>query len=311
MGRGGEAAVSKSRNKAGGLRPVRILLVGMAAVICAAILIMTWMRLEQFLMTDRRFMLPGPPDPGHRVPQFRIEGSLHASELQVTQVFFPDFGRSVYLCPLSERRRQLLAIDWVKDATVSRIWPNRLLVRITERSPVAFVQIPAGGAMRFALIDQDGVMLMPHDRVSMKLPVLTGLCPGDPRESRKDRVGRLLELRDDIGPMLDTISEVDVSDPENLKVSLSVDGRALVLMIGNRRFLERLQKFRTHYPAIRKHLPQAGMLDLRLPDRITAVERSEIESGGRGCSSRAAATPAGRSGRAAAKRCSLERIRHV
>ena len=37
--------------------------------------------------------------------------------------------------PLAERRRRLLAIDWVEDASVSRLWPNRVLVRITERKP--------------------------------------------------------------------------------------------------------------------------------------------------------------------------------
>ncbi len=42
---------------------------------------------------------------------------------------------------LGERRRRLLAVDWVKDASVSRRWPNRVSVNVIERRPVAFAQI--------------------------------------------------------------------------------------------------------------------------------------------------------------------------
>ena len=58
------------------------------------------------------------------------------------------FRAQHFPAPLEERRRRLLAIDWVEDASVSRIWPNRLVVRIHERKPVAFVNLPVaeGGA---------------------------------------------------------------------------------------------------------------------------------------------------------------------
>ena len=45
------------------------------------------------------------------------------------------FGRSIFSIPLEERRRRLLAIDWVEDASVSRIWPNRCWCGSRSASP--------------------------------------------------------------------------------------------------------------------------------------------------------------------------------
>ena len=39
--------------------------------------------------------------------------------------------------PLRQRREELLRLQWVKDATVTRIWPNRLRIQVVEREPVA------------------------------------------------------------------------------------------------------------------------------------------------------------------------------
>ncbi len=51
---------------------------------------------------------------------------------------------------------------------------------------------------RFALIDEDGVILPPApDRFT--LPVLTGVRASDPLEERRDRVHRMLRLTRDLG----------------------------------------------------------------------------------------------------------------
>ena len=71
-------------------------------------------------------------------------GLTYASRSKVQRVFAADFERSIFSVPLAERRRRLLAIDWVEDASVSRVWPDRLVVRIRERKPVAFVSFRSG-----------------------------------------------------------------------------------------------------------------------------------------------------------------------
>jgi hypothetical protein len=43
-------------------------------------------------------------------------------------------------------------------------------------------------------------------------------------------------------------------------------------LLGDRDFAQRYQNFLNHYPEIKRRLPNAATLDLRLEDRITVVE---------------------------------------
>jgi cell division protein FtsQ len=222
-------------------------------------------RFEQFLIRDPRFALSGVDgDPG----AIEIAGAAHASRAQIERVFAIDLGRSVYLLPLSDRRETLRSVDWVKDASIARLWPNRVVVRVQERKPVAFVTLAPS---RFALIDEDGVILPPApDR--FELPVLIGVRASDAPSDRRDRVHRMLRLTVDLGENSRNISEIDVSDRDNLKVTAPRDGHIVTLLLGDRDFAQRYQNFLNHYSEIKRRLPNAATLDLRLDDRITVVE---------------------------------------
>src|SRR5436305_3455004 len=100
-------------------------------------------------------------DPRFRLENLEIHGAQYTSPARVQSAFSPDFDKSVFQIPLAERRRHLLAIDWVRTASVTRVWPNRLIVTVTERKPVAFAKLPIAGSVRhwMALIDADGVLL--------------------------------------------------------------------------------------------------------------------------------------------------------
>jgi cell division protein FtsQ len=222
-------------------------------------------RLEQFLIRDPRFALSGVEgDPA----AIEIAGASHASREQIERVFSIDLGRSVYLLPLADRRDSLRTVDWVKDASIARLWPNRVMVRVQERKPVAFLSLAPA---RFALIDEDGVILPPAtDRFT--LPVLTGVRASDSIETRHDRVHRMLRLTTDLGENVRNISEIDVSDRDNLKVTVPRDGHIVTLLLGDRGFAQRYDNFLNHFGEIKRKLPNAATLDLRLEDRITVVE---------------------------------------
>jgi cell division protein FtsQ len=243
-------------------------------LVCAVGAIAAFHQTEAFLTGDTRFVLSGPTEDGQESPGVRLHGVGHAPRGRVLAVFDRDYGRSIYLVPLAERRRQLLAVEWVKDASVRRTWPNRLDVYLSERQPVAFVAVPAarGGVSRLALIDEDGVILEPPARAEYRLPVLTGIRQDQSLAARGDGVRRMARLVAEAGPLAGKISEIDVSDRENLKVTEAIDGRALTLLVGNRDFRRRLEKFHGYYPEIRGQLGEAATLDLRVENRIIAVK---------------------------------------
>ena len=263
-----EANPSATRN---GASVVRYAIGTAVFVIGVGALAFTAARVDQFLVTDSRLMLPALPDGATSGPNFRVYGLNHAPEEKVIDVFARDFQRSLYLCPIADRRLKLMSIDWVKNASVSRVWPNSLVIRIEERTPVAFAHL--AGSSRIALIDVDGVLMAPNRNIAdFNVPVLTGVSSKDTLADRRERVSRYLKLKNDLGPAMDQISEVDVSDVENLAVTQQFGDHAYTLMLGNKDYLKRLTNFTANYQEIRKKMPQeASQLDLRMPDRVIFV----------------------------------------
>ena len=102
-----------------------------------------WHRTEAFLIKDDRFRVAEPENIAGQSPNLKLEGVHYASASQIRHVFAEDFGRSLYLVPLQKRRLELLEIDWVENAAVSKVWPDTIRVVIKERQPVAFVRLPS------------------------------------------------------------------------------------------------------------------------------------------------------------------------
>lgn len=250
----------------------------LAGVTAVAVVILTWNQIERFLITDPRFVLAASEDDPQ--PGVKLTGVHHASTDRIHDLFQRDSGRSVYRFPLEERRRNLLAVEWVKDATVSRVWPNQIAVSITERQPVAFVLLPRRGETPAMLVDEDGVLLPLRESGKFRLPVVRGLRTDQTEEDRRSRIRRMLKLQSEIGEHIDRISEIDIANADNLKVTYPLSDRAIILYLGHNHYAIRLKKFLENMDEIRRRLPNARALDLRLEDRITAVKDGEGEPRG-------------------------------
>lgn len=245
-----------------------------AGVLLMVSTLFAWHSTEEFLIKDGRFQVAESEDFRGRSPNLAVEGIHYASTSQIRHVFAEDFGRSLYLVPIEKRRLQLLAIDWVEDATVSKVWPNTLRILIRERVPVAFVRLPGNrrdGGSRLALIDKDGHILRPRIAAQFTLPVITGVKEKESDENRRVRVRLVLGMLKEVGPLAGEISEVDIADPNNLVVSEHVGNEVVSLMLGDDNYTERLQSFLNNYSQIKQKRPDAKTLDLRVDGVITAV----------------------------------------
>jgi cell division protein FtsQ len=198
----------------------------------------------------------------------QIQGLVYASHSKVARVFAADYGRSIFSIALDERRRRLLAIDWIEEASVARIWPDRLIVRLRERKPVAFVFFRSG----VLLIDRHGVLLDSPAQAQFTFPVLGGVREDETEEQRADHVRAMLAVQEDLGYLAKDVSEIDTADPDTIRIVAKVDNHAVELTLGDSNFAQRYQNFLNHYPEIEKHSPQVKSFDLRLDDRITAKE---------------------------------------
>lgn len=244
----------------------RLVMWSVAFLVLASASLYILYSIEQYLIQSPTFAIRGGAgDSGQ--PTLHISGTQHSSLNAIEAVFAEDMGRSLYLVPLEERLTTLRTVDWVRGATVSRIWPNRLIVQVEEREPVAFVTLPDASS---ALIDADGEIL-PTVPDRFELPVLRGVSAEAPVEDRREAIVRMNRITEELAGRAAEISEIDVSDLEKLSIAQSYEGRMLTLILGDRNFGVRYQNFLDHYDEIRERLPGVTVLDLRLEDRITVV----------------------------------------
>ncbi|HEX3878718.1 MAG TPA: FtsQ-type POTRA domain-containing protein [Bryobacteraceae bacterium] len=197
-----------------------------------------------------------------------IQGMVYTPRSKVMRVFASDFGHSVFAIPLDERRRRLLAIDWVEDASVARIWPDRLIVRLRERKPVAFVFFRSG----VTLIDRHGMLLDQPPQSQFTFPVLSGVREDETEDQRAEHVRAMLHVQEDLGYLAKDVSEIDARDPDNIRIVAKAGNRAVELTLGDSNFASRYQNFLAHFAEIDKHSPGVRSFDLRMDDRITAKE---------------------------------------
>ncbi|HEX7360102.1 MAG TPA: FtsQ-type POTRA domain-containing protein [Bryobacteraceae bacterium] len=242
-----------------------------AGIVLLFLVLLAWRHTEEFLINDPRFILSEPDDFANASTSLTIEGVHYASKTRIREVFAQDLGRSLYLAPIHKRRKELLDLAWVKDATVSKVWPDTLRVTIHERVPVAFVHLPPrkNGSSEFALIDKDGYILRPRVPAKFTLPVIEGISQSQPIENRRACVGRVMEMLQEIGPLAGRISEINVSDPDNLVVEEHMGNRVLSLELGDENYRERLKNFLANYSAIEARRPEATIYDLRVDGVIT------------------------------------------
>lgn len=204
-----------------------------------------------------------------------VGGAEHVSREELTEVFAPDLGRSVFSAPLEERRRNLEALPWVKTAHVLRGWPNRLRVAVGERTPVAFARVAGGaepGTARLWLIDTEGVLLPLPRHGKFPLPVLSGIAESQTQPERQKRVALMLSLLRDLDRETPAhsgeISEVDLSDPTDAAVTVVASGAAVRLHLGRESFLERYKMFLENIEGWREQYGTVRSVDLRFEKQV-------------------------------------------
>jgi cell division protein FtsQ len=217
------------------------------------------------VLGDARFTLAA-------ADEIQVVGNQHLTREQAVAVFAADMQRNIFLVPLGKRRADLERLPWVGHATVERLLPNRLRVQIQERVPVAFVR----QGTQIGLADAKGVLLdMPEADAGdpqYSFPVLTGIVAADPLSTRAARMGIYLEFMKALDSSHEhlsrNISEVDVSDPEDVRALVTAGDADVLVHFGEGQYLERYRSFEAHLPAWRTQYPKLAAADMRYEGQI-------------------------------------------
>jgi cell division protein FtsQ len=199
-----------------------------------------------------------------------ITGLQNVSRSQVMEVMGGDIGRNIFFVPLAERKVQLEQIPWVESASVMRFVPNRLKVDLHERTPVAFARVGS----KILLVDAAGTLmeLSGAGKKRYSFPVILGMNSGEPASTRSAR----MKIYRDLITQLDSsgaryshdLSEVDLSDPEDVKVLANSPDGAVLVHLGSSNYLDRYKIYVAHVEEWRQQFDKVQSVDLRYDRQI-------------------------------------------
>ena len=116
------------------------------------------------------------------------------------------------------------------------------------------------------------VLLEQPAQGQFSFPVLAGVREEESEAVRRTRVRSFLQVQDELGFLAKDVSEIDASDPENVRLVAQAGGRVVTLYLGDGNYAPRFQNFLNNYPDIRIGSPNARVFDLRLDGRITVKD---------------------------------------
>lgn len=184
------------------------------------------------------------------------KGASRASAADIQTVVRRDVAQTgVWKADLQELSKHIEQLPWVRTAVVTRVLPDAIRVRITEREPRAVVRNAAG---RFIWVDDDAVYLgemSPTDQ--MPVFFLRGWnedASAAARTENRDRVRKFLELQRawDAQGLSERVSEVNVMDLRDVRVQLAGDDSQIEVRLGSDDQAPRLSKALTVLDAQRQ-----------------------------------------------------------
>src|SRR5882762_7076728 len=208
--------------------------------------------------------------------RFRVEssdnievmGMQNVSKPQIMEVMGADIGRNIFFIPLAQQKAQLEQIPWVESASVMRFVPNTLKVEVQERTPVAFARI----GPRISLIDAGGTLMELPQKHKYSFPVILGMNPGEPLSTRAPRMkdyNELVQELDSAGARYSQdLSEVDLTDLENLKVRVNDPAGDVLVELGSSDFLKRYKTYVSHVQEWRQQFQKLESVNLRYDNQV-------------------------------------------
>jgi cell division protein FtsQ len=197
-----------------------------------------------------------------------ITGMQNVTRAQVIEVMGGDIGRNIFFIPLAQQKAQLEQIPWVESASVMRFVPNRLKIEIHERTPVAFARI----GPRISLIDAGGTLMELPRNHKYSFPVILGMYPGEPLSTRAPRMkayNQLLRELDFSGARYSQdLSEVDLSDLDDLKVRVNDPAGDVLVELGSSEYLKRYKTYVSHVREWRQQFQKLESVNLRYDNQV-------------------------------------------
>jgi cell division septal protein FtsQ len=209
-------------------------------------------------------------------------GCKETDPKKLEEIIRQDFPANILRIDLRRLKTRLEKETWVHRVAIRRVLPSDLIIYVYERIPSVILEMRSD----LMIADRDGILLGSYNPRFGKLdvPVFRGVLGKDAedyllyQEENTARIHQALDMLSEIeagSPQFTKrISEVDLSDRKNLKITL-VDDTAEVYL-GERDYWKRLNAFLSNpgvYQRIKDQYSELAYIDLRFDHQIVFFPR--------------------------------------
>jgi len=207
-----------------------------------------------------------------RVRTIDIPECRHVSKTALLNFLHFRAGQNIFTIDMAGAVKRIKEHPWVKTASVRRELPGAVVVELTEREPVALLQMEA-----LYLVDEDGE---PFKKVEPgdpgDLPLLTGFDPGafqrGPLAAKRQaaliaEAARLIKIGQKVGRLdPQDISEVRFEASGGFTFVTAENAAQIRLGFGD--FDKKLQRFAAVAQRIGGRMKQVRLVDVSIPGRV-------------------------------------------
>lgn len=178
-----------------------------------------------------------------RLKSVDVAGTARASDDQIKQIVRRAASGGVWQADLDSIAMEIERQPWVREATVSRVLPAGLRVRVAERVPRAVVRTNGG---RFVWVDEEAVMvgtLAPdQEQPAFFLRGWDESGTDTARAANRERIEKFLELSREweAAGLSSRVSEVNLDDLRDVRAQLAGEDSDIEVRLGREDWTKRL-----------------------------------------------------------------------
>ncbi len=192
----------------------------------------------------------------------RIDGEMrHTDGGELEQLVTAHVQAGFFATELRTLRRELIELPWVRDATLRRVWPNRIEVEIREHAAAAVWN-------EDALVSQRGQVFRPDEITAEGLPRLVG---------PSGQAGKMLAYLATLDLRLQSVGLAVAAVKQDERRSWTVElDDGIEFRLGRSSIDARLDRLlRVWYQAVAGQREQVRAVDLRYPNGFAIAWRDE------------------------------------
>jgi len=212
----------------------------------------------QYLHTDPRYSL--------KLVTVRDLKRLEAEDILARIQLNTEGSTNIFAVDLDDVRARVEQMEWVHHATVQRVLPDQIVIRVVERVPIGVARIHG----RMYEFDAEAAILDPDQSPLLELPVLVELSEKD-TESNLRKIGMYNKTIADLGS--EGILQILVDSSNEVSIVRNED--PLIVKLGVVDFKERWGRYLALKASNGSEFEGAVRVDLRFRNEVIVSTQDE------------------------------------